>query len=84
MENPLKPLVYDLTLKDWQFTLASWGEPSFRALQIWQGLYQHWWETPEGFTNLPAALRTRLAEQFTFSNLAPDTVLQSKGCVDAL
>jgi 23S rRNA (adenine2503-C2)-methyltransferase len=43
-----------------------WNEPAYRARQIWQGLYQHLYNSPEQFTNLPKSLRERLAEHFIF------------------
>ena len=72
-----KPLVYDFDLKALQELLAAWGEPAFRAKQIWQGIYKNLWNTPAQFSNLPAALRARLAEELSFSALTPAKVLQS-------
>ena len=41
--------------------LAEWGEPAYRARQLWDGLYLR--RRPlEACTDLPAALRARLAE----------------------
>ncbi len=57
--------------------MKEWGEPPFRASQIWQGLYQQLWSAPEEFSNLPAALRARLGGQVSFKNLAPSQVLHS-------
>jgi 23S rRNA (adenine2503-C2)-methyltransferase len=72
-----KPLVYDFDLKALQELLAAWGEPAFRAKQIWQGIYKNLWHTPAQFSNLPAALRARLAEELSFSALTPAKVLES-------
>ena len=33
------PLIYDLDLPELIGIMADWGEPKFRAKQIWQGLY---------------------------------------------
>ena len=60
-------LIYDLDPSSLAKLLKEWGEPAYRAKQIWQGLYQHLWETPEQFTNLPRLLREKLAERITFS-----------------
>lgn len=49
--------------------LASWGEPRFRAAQVWQWLYRRAVETPEEMANLPAALRRRLAEEARITRL---------------
>lgn len=57
--------------------LESWGEPGFRARQIWQGLYQHRWPQPEEFTTLSKTLRQRLAAEVNFSHLRPITELKS-------
>jgi 23S rRNA (adenine2503-C2)-methyltransferase len=72
------PLIYDLNLKQLEDLLKSWGEPSYRAKQIWQGLYQQLWASPEQFSNLPAGLRNKLASQVQFSALNPVRVLSSK------
>lgn len=60
-------LIYDLDLDSLAGLLKNWGEPAYRAKQIWQGLYQHLYESPEQFTNLSKSLREKLAEQVTFS-----------------
>ena len=69
--------VYDLNLKGWQDQVATWGEPQFRATQIWQGLYQQLWSGTDEFTNLPSPLRKKMAEQFRFKNLNPVQTLLS-------
>lgn len=66
-----RPLVYDLDLPEWEAWVTEQGEPRYRALQIWEGLYKHLWNQPDQFSTLPKTLRTRLAEQFTFSHLTP-------------
>ncbi|MFZ1612874.1 MAG: 23S rRNA (adenine(2503)-C(2))-methyltransferase RlmN [Holophaga sp.] len=40
--------------------LKTLGEPSFRATQVFEGLYKHRWTHWEAFTNLPITLRERL------------------------
>jgi len=60
-------LIYDLDPSALAKLLKDWDEPAYRAKQIWQGLYQHHWDSPEQFTNLPKPLRERLAEHVTFS-----------------
>lgn len=66
-----RPLIYDFDLEDLQNILVAWGEPSFRAKQVWEGLYHSFWNSPEEFTHLPKTLRNRLAEEFSFSHLSP-------------
>jgi 23S rRNA (adenine2503-C2)-methyltransferase len=69
--------IYDLPLSDLASLLADLGEPAYRARQIWEGLYHHFWNAPEEFTNLPAALRAKLSETLSFNVLTPATTLQS-------
>ena len=72
-----KPLIYDLDLPELSTTLKAWGEPKFRAKQIWQGLYQNLWASPDEFSNLPKSLRKKLGDEFAFSHLEPVTSLHS-------
>ena len=73
----VRPLIYNLDLAQLQETVASWGEPAFRAKQIWQGLYHNLWAQPEQFSNLSLPLREKLAAEFSFQSLSPGTVLRS-------
>ncbi|MFZ5822068.1 MAG: 23S rRNA (adenine(2503)-C(2))-methyltransferase RlmN [Chloroflexota bacterium] len=73
----MHPLVYDLDLPALTALLASWGEPAYRASQVWQGLYHQFWNTPDEFTNLPKSLRARLGEELRFAALTPVTYLDS-------
>ncbi len=70
-------LIYDLNLEELRALLVSWGEPAYRAGQIWQGLYQKLWRTPAEFTSLPHSLRQKLASSLRFTALVPDRILQS-------
>lgn len=70
-------LVFDLSLPKLTSLLAEWGEPSYRARQTWQGLYHNFWNTPEEFSNLPAALRQKLTESLEFNIFVPTSTLQS-------
>jgi 23S rRNA (adenine2503-C2)-methyltransferase len=60
-------LIYDLDRSDLTNLLKDWGEPSFRAEQVWQGLYQHLYNSPDQFSNIPKPLRKRMADYFSFS-----------------
>lgn len=75
--EPQKPLIYDLSLEDLRALVKSWGEPEYRAGQIWKGLYQNLWAGPEEFSNLSKSLRQKLGEQLRFSSLTPAQVLKS-------
>lgn len=51
--------------------VRSWGAPRFRAEQIWRWLYGGLAVGPAEMTNLPAALRERLAAETTISGVEP-------------
>ena len=72
-----KKYIYDLTLDELQELLMDWGEPKFRAKQIWQGLYQNLWQNPKEFRNIPKDLQEKLEEHISFSHLKPLTKLKS-------
>ena len=65
----VKPLIYDFSLQELTTLMQSWGEPSYRAIQIWQGLYQQYWNSADDFTNLPRKLREKIRDYFTYSHL---------------
>jgi len=71
-------LIYDLPLSSLTSLLAEWGEPAYRARQIWQGLYRNLWDAPDQFTNLPISLRAKLAEHIQFDPLTPISYLASR------
>ena len=73
-----EPLIYDLSFEDLQELVKSWGQPAYRALQVWQGVYQQLWDRPEQFTNLPKDLREKMAAGLRWQALDPETVLRSK------
>jgi len=77
-DYPTMRLTYDLPLHEIEILLRSWGEPAYRASQIWQGLYQHFWNAPSQFTNLPTSLRARLSENLQFTALSPISQLVSR------
>lgn len=62
--------IYDLTINDFSEMLESWGEPAYRTAQLWSGLYQQLWSSPNDFTSIPKQLRQKLADIFTID--APD------------
>ncbi len=74
--NPL-PLIYEIDYAQLESLLTGWGQPAFRARQIWQGLYRHFWRSAHEFTHLPKNLRVKLTEQFRFSSLTPIQLLKS-------
>lgn len=70
-------LIYDLDFTTLDNTLKEWNEPAYRAKQIWQGLYQHLYDSPERFSNLSKSLREKLAREFTFPPFTVKTCLDS-------
>jgi 23S rRNA (adenine2503-C2)-methyltransferase len=70
-------LIYDLDLPALTDLLKSWGEPAYRAKQIWQGVYQHLYNSPEQFTSLSKSLRERIAAELTFIPFKVKTYLDS-------
>jgi len=54
--------VYDLTLEELTERLTAWGEPPFRARQVYAQLWRRS-ATYEEMTDVPAGLRERLAEE---------------------
>ena len=70
-------LIYDLDPLTLANLLSEWNEPAYRAKQIWQGLYQHFWDSPDQFSNLPRPLREKLAEHINFSPFKVKVFLDS-------
>ena len=70
-------LIYDLDFPALENLFKEWKEPSFRAKQVWQGLYQHLYNSPEQFTNLPKSLREKMDEKLTFFPFKISTYLDS-------
>lgn len=69
--------IRSLSLPDLEDILLSWGEPRFRARQMYEWL---WVKMVKGFddmTNLSKDLRARLKEEFTFFTLYEDQVQHS-------
>ena len=59
--------LYDLALPDLTELLAGWGQPAFRARQVWEWLYRHFATDAAAMTSLPGALRERLAAETTLA-----------------
>jgi 23S rRNA (adenine2503-C2)-methyltransferase len=61
--------LYALTQAELADLLASWGEPKFRAKQIWDWLYDKRVDNFDAMTNLPASLRQRLQAETQLGTL---------------
>jgi len=70
--------IYDFSLSDLEDLVFSWGEPEYRAIQIWEGLYQQYWDGPQKFTTFPLELRKKLKDTFTFRHLEPVDQVRSQ------
>ncbi len=74
----MKPNIFDLSFESLRKTMLDWNEPEYRVQQIWQGLYQNFWETPAEFSPLPLPLREMLDQQFNFGSLVSEKELISE------
>jgi len=70
-------LIYDLDFPALEKQLTKWNEPAYRAKQVWQGLYQHLYDSPEQFTNIHKTLREKLTENMAFLPFTVKTWLDS-------
>ncbi len=70
--------VRDLTFGELKRELAAWGEPSYRAGQLFGWLYAKGVGSFDELTDLPRVLRQKLAENFSFGALEVIERLVSK------
>lgn len=70
-------LIYDLDLPELTQKVISWGQPAFRAQQIWVGIYKNFWRSPDEFSNLPKELRELLKTEVQFDAILPTVILDS-------
>jgi 23S rRNA (adenine2503-C2)-methyltransferase len=71
MKKDASRSLYDLTLEELLAQLQAWGEPAFRARQIWEWLYIRLAASYDAMTNLPRMLRDRLAAAYPIGRLNP-------------
>lgn len=64
-----KPFILDLSVADLEALLGTWGQPRFRARQIYRQVYVNLASEPSVMTDLPRALRERLAADVDWSRL---------------
>jgi 23S rRNA (adenine2503-C2)-methyltransferase len=69
--------IYDLFFEELSETLAAWGEPRYRATQVWQAVYHALANDPGQMTAVPKALRERLGAEFAFASLRRVVVARS-------
>jgi 23S rRNA (adenine2503-C2)-methyltransferase len=66
-----KIFLLDLTCDELKELLVSWGEPVYRADQIWGWLYRSLASDFQEMTNLPKGLRERLSEAALLQTMKP-------------
>ena len=72
-----KPDIRSRSLTELETLLASWSEPRFRAKQVYEWLWVKGATDWEAMSNVPKALKTRIAEHFTFNALIEDKTQHS-------
>jgi len=72
-----QPVLLNLSQTQLQDLMRAWGQPTYRAEQIATWLDQNFAADALEMTNLPQALRRRLAEETILSPLTPLTVQES-------
>ena len=70
--------ICELTLPELSAFLKEWGEPAYRAKQIYVWLHQKLVPEFNRMSNLPKGLRERLSEAFYITVMEPAEVLVSK------
>ena len=73
----MKPIIYDLNLKELTDLITESGKSAYLAKQIWQMLYRQSAEDPSEFSNLSEDLRQKLSDRFCFKPLSVDKDLKS-------
>lgn len=61
--------LYSLSMEELETLLRSWGEPRFRAKQLWSWLYERRVSSFDEMTNLPKTLREDLARETVLGTL---------------
>ena len=64
--------IYDLTFEELSANLKSWGEPDYRVIQLWEGLYHQLWFMPDEFTSLSKTLRQKLVDSYCEARIGND------------
>jgi 23S rRNA (adenine2503-C2)-methyltransferase len=64
------PSIYDVSLAELQALVEAGSYPRFRAKQVWEWAYRHLAGSYDEMSNVPAALRARLASELPFPDAA--------------
>lgn len=70
--------LYAVSLEQLRDELVAWGEPPFRAKQVWRSLFERGVSSVASMTDLPAALRARLEEESAFGSLTSQREQESR------
>ena len=68
MAQPVHTLC-ELSAKELEALMKDWGQPAFRAKQIYQQVFVNLAESPNAMSNFPAALRGRLSREVPLGSL---------------
>jgi 23S rRNA (adenine2503-C2)-methyltransferase len=71
--------LYNLSVAELEALMRDWGQPTFRAKQLYRQLYVNLADDPAAMTDLPAALRERLGAEARIGSLSLDKVLEADG-----
>jgi 23S rRNA (adenine2503-C2)-methyltransferase len=71
--------LYNLTLAELEALVRAWGEPAYRARQIYRHLYVNLARDVAAMTDLPKRLRDRLAAETRIGTLTPARELSADG-----
>jgi len=70
--------LYALSRAELEDLVTSWGQPRYRAKQLWNWLYEQRVSSFDAMTNLPKAMRERLQAETTLGTLAVVAAQSSK------
>jgi 23S rRNA (adenine2503-C2)-methyltransferase len=73
----MRPSLYNLDYQELKNQIQDWSEPSYRAQQIWQGLYQNYWNNSDDFSTIPVSLRKEIDKIYTLSSIYSERELHS-------
>jgi 23S rRNA (adenine2503-C2)-methyltransferase len=68
---------FDLTFEALTGKVQAWGQPAYRARQIWQAVYRDLAASPDAITTLGKPLRQQLGETLSLASLTPAVTLRS-------
>ncbi|MFW5801370.1 MAG: hypothetical protein ACOCVC_05025, partial [Spirochaeta sp.] len=72
--------ILNTPFRELEAALDEYGQPNFRAVQLWEWLYKHRTRSFDAMLNLPKELRNRLASEYVFRPITPEhTAVSSDG-----